>query len=93
MRKKLLSLVLAAAMVFGMTGCDSAISSESKSDSGDKSDTIKVGVLLSTTGDFSISETPMKNCAQMAIDEINEKGGIRFRPFNGSRESTGTYIK
>ena len=76
MRKKLLSLVLAAAMVFGMTGCDSAISSESKSDSGDKSDTIKVGVLLSTTGDFSISETPMKNCAQMAIDEINEKGGI-----------------
>lgn len=76
MRKKVLSLVLAAAMVFGMTGCDSAISSESKSDSGDKSDTIKVGVLLSTTGDFSISETPMKNCAQMAIDEINEKGGI-----------------
>lgn len=76
MRKKLLSLVLAAAMVFGMTGCDSAISSESKSDAGDKSDTIKVGVLLSTTGDFSISETPMKNCAQMAIDEINEKGGI-----------------
>ena len=55
MRKKVLSLVLAAAMVFGMTGCDSAISSESKSDSGDKSDTIKVGVLLSTTCDFSIS--------------------------------------
>ena len=42
MRKKVLSLVLAAAMVFGMTGCDSAISSESKSDSGDKSDTIKL---------------------------------------------------
>lgn len=58
-----------------------------KSDSGDKSDTIKVGVLLSTTGDFSISETPMKNCAQMAIDEINEKGGI-----NGKRLRQSTAI-
>lgn len=39
-------------------------------------DTIKIGVLLSTTGNFSISETPMKNCAEMAINEINEAGGI-----------------
>lgn len=39
-------------------------------------DTIKIGVLLSTTGNFSISETPMLNAAKMAIDEINAAGGI-----------------
>lgn len=37
---------------------------------------IKIGVLLSTTGNFSISETPMRNSAEMAINEINEAGGI-----------------
>ena len=39
-------------------------------------ESIKIGILLSTSGDFSISETPMRNAAEMAINEINEAGGI-----------------
>ena len=35
MKKKILSLVLAAAMVFGVTGCESAINSEKKTGSSD----------------------------------------------------------
>lgn len=41
------------------------------------SNVIKIGVLYSTTGNFSISETPMLNAAKMAIDEINAAGGIK----------------
>lgn len=54
---------------------DSSESTESE-ESTESTETIKIGVLLSTTGDFSISETPMVNAAKMAIDEINEAGGI-----------------
>lgn len=39
-------------------------------------DTIKIGVLYSTTGSFSLSETPMYNATKLAIDEINANGGI-----------------
>ena len=38
---------------------------------------IKIGVLYSTTGPFSISEKPMLNAAKLAIDEINAAGGIK----------------
>ena len=37
---------------------------------------IRIGVLFSTTGAFSISESPMLYAAKMAIDEINASGGI-----------------
>lgn len=69
LKKKLFAVLMVSVLIFGMVGCGSK---------GDKSDskTIKVGVLLSTTGDFSISETPMKNSAEMAIKEINKNGGI-----------------
>lgn len=69
LKKKLSAFLMAAVLVLGLVGCGSK---------GDQSDskTIKVGVLLSTTGDFSISETPMKNSAEMAIKEINKNGGI-----------------
>lgn len=60
-------LLTAAALAFGVSGC-------SKTSSGK---TIKIGVLFSTTGNFSLSETPMHNAAKMAIDEINAAGGIK----------------
>jgi ABC-type branched-subunit amino acid transport system substrate-binding protein len=41
---------------------------------------LRIGVLCSTTGAFSISETAMLYAAKMAIDEINAAGGV-----NGSR--------
>jgi ABC-type branched-subunit amino acid transport system substrate-binding protein len=39
--------------------------------------TIKIGILYSTTGNFSLSETPMQNAAKMAVNEINAAGGIK----------------
>lgn len=47
---------------------------------GNRSQPIKVGVLFATTGTMAISETPVKNATLMAIDEINEQGGIMGRP-------------
>src|SRR5471032_1006015 len=39
-------------------------------------DTIKVGILHSLSGTMAISETPLKDMALMAIEEINAKGGV-----------------
>lgn len=67
--RKLIAIVTAIMMVGAVfTGCSKNSSSEK---------TIKIGVLYSTTGAFSISEKPMVNAAKMAIDEINAKGGIK----------------
>ena len=38
--------------------------------------TIKVGILHSLTGTMSISEKPVVDAVLLAIDEINEKGGV-----------------
>ena len=39
-------------------------------------DTIKVGIMHSLSGTMAISETPLKDVALMAIDDINAKGGV-----------------
>jgi len=39
--------------------------------------TVKVGVLHSQTGTMAISETSLRDAVLMAVDEINEKGGVR----------------
>jgi hypothetical protein len=39
-------------------------------------DTVKVGILHSLTGTMAISEVSVKDATMMAIDEINEKGGV-----------------
>ncbi len=39
-------------------------------------DTIKVGILHSLTGTMAISERPLVDALLMAIDEINESGGV-----------------
>src|SRR5699024_5969197 len=46
----------------------------SKGDSGE--DTVKVGILYSATGSMAISEGAVKDAEVLAIDEINEAGGI-----------------
>lgn len=38
--------------------------------------TVKVGVLHSLTGTMAISEITVANAAQLAVDEINAKGGV-----------------
>lgn len=68
-KKKYIALLTAIIMVGAIfTGCGKKSNNE---------ETIKIGVLYSTTGAFSISEKPMVNAAKMAIDEINAKGGIK----------------
>jgi len=73
--KKWLALCFVVAMAtLSLTGC----SSNSKgSDTASKEEGIKIGVLYSTTGPFSISEKPMLNAAKLAIEEINAAGGIK----------------
>ncbi|MHB0977059.1 MAG: urea ABC transporter substrate-binding protein [Candidatus Aquicultorales bacterium] len=69
----LLGLVLLSA------GCGSE-KKESKSEavpaSDGSTDTIKVGILHSLSGTMAISEVSLKDAELMAIDEINEKGGV-----------------
>jgi urea transport system substrate-binding protein len=41
---------------------------------------VKVGILHSLTGTMAISETSLRDAAQMAIEEINAAGGVLGRP-------------
>ena len=68
-------LMVAMAMVL-LTGCGKSEKAPAKAGADAAADGIKIGVLYSTTGPFSISEKPMLNAARMAIDEINAAGGI-----------------
>ncbi len=45
----------------------------------DKTGPIKVGILHSLSGTMAISETSLKDVALMAIEELNEKGGVMGR--------------
>lgn len=56
-----------------MAGCGGAGSQE------DSEDTVKVGILYSATGSMAISEGAVKDAEVLAIDEINEAGGILGR--------------
>ncbi|MDD6482099.1 MAG: transporter substrate-binding protein [Lachnospiraceae bacterium] len=67
--RKLVVLMLVAVLVTGMfAGCGKG--------GGKSSDTIKVGLVFSLTGGTAITEECMYNSAVLAIDEINEAGGI-----------------
>ena len=73
--KKAVSLFLALALtVTALTGCGG-----SKSDSGAKTsggEAFAIGGIGPTTGETSIYGLAVKNGAQIAVDEINEAGGI-----------------
>lgn len=69
---KVLSLLLAVCMmVMSFAGCGNA--------SEGASDTVKIGLVFSLTGGTAITEESMYNSAVLAIEEINEKGGINGR--------------
>ncbi|TWH46532.1 transporter substrate-binding domain-containing protein [Sporomusa sp. KB1] len=73
--KKWLALCFIVAMAaLSLTGCSN---SSKGSDAASKEEGIKIGVLYSTTGPFSISEKPMLNATKLAIEEINAAGGIK----------------
>lgn len=74
MLKKVASVALASALVLSMAACGS---SGGNSDGGSSdADTFKIGGIGPTTGDNAIYGTAVKNGIQLAVDEINEAGGI-----------------
>ena len=71
--KKLVSVVLALAMTVGcLAGCGGSSSEQSEK----KADACYIGGIGPTTGAAAIYGNAAKNGAQIAIDEINEAGGI-----------------
>ena len=74
--KKVLSLMLVAAMVLSMAACGSSNSGSSENGGDSSADTFKIGGIGPVTGGAAIYGVAVKNGAQIAIDEINEAGGI-----------------
>ena len=74
--KKVLSLMLVAAMVLSMAACGSSNSGSSENGGDSSADTFKIGGIGPLTGGAAIYGLAVKNGAQIAIDEINEAGGI-----------------
>ena len=71
--KKLVSVVLALAMTVGcLAGCGGSSSEQAEK----KADAFYIGGIGPTTGAAAIYGNAAKNGAQIAIDEINEAGGI-----------------
>lgn len=68
---KLVSVVVASAMVFSMAGCGST-----KEAASTNSDTFKIGGIGPTTGGAAIYGIAVQNAAQLAVDEINAAGGV-----------------
>jgi len=73
---KMLSLLLVIVMVVAVLyGCKKS-SSSSESEKEKSEETIKVGILHSLSGTMSISEVSLKDAELMAIEEINNNGGV-----------------
>lgn len=68
---RILSAVLASAMVVSMVGCGSE---QSGGTSG--GDTFKIGGIGPATGSYAAYGLGVKNATQLAIDEINAAGGV-----------------
>lgn len=66
MRKVVAIVLVVATMMFCFGGCAGK----------GKSDTIKIGLVFSLTGGTAITEECMYNSAVLAIEQINENGGI-----------------
>lgn len=67
---KLVSVIVASAMVMTMTACGSAQQASGSAD------TFKIGGIGPTTGDAAIYGMAVQNGAQVAVDEINAAGGV-----------------
>ncbi|MDD9371757.1 MAG: transporter substrate-binding protein, partial [Acidimicrobiales bacterium] len=72
-----LALVLAMALVASACGDDSEDADASAG--GDSDEPIKVGILHSLSGTMSISEVAVHDAELLAIQEINEDGGVLGR--------------
>ena len=76
--KKVLSFVLAAAMVFALAACSGSSAGNAGSGSGSEAAAFKFGASGPLTGDAAIYGKAVMNGAQIAVDEINAKGGVQI---------------
>lgn len=100
MKKKVMALLLTATMMISaLTGCtaadgitDTADTSSGKTESSSASDgdTIKLGVLFSSSGSTSTLEDVCANVVQMVVDEVNAEGGINGKQIETIREDYGS---
>ena len=70
--KRLMCAALAGVMVLSTAACGGG----SESGSSEGGDTVKVGLLHSLTGSMAISEVSVRDAEVLAIEEINEAGGV-----------------
>ena len=90
---KLLSLVLCLAMLFSLAACASKddTTTDTSSDTSDTADTtdttsdgektVRLGLIGPMTGDNANYGTSTRDGAQIAVDEINEAGGVNGYTF------------
>lgn len=72
--KQLPILLLGATALF--SSCNNSAGKTGGADSAATKETVKIGVLHSLSGTMAISEVSLKDAVQMAVDEINAKGGV-----------------
>lgn len=72
--KKITALLLALVLVVGLAGCTSAPASTGNTSN--EGEVIYIGMLASLTGGYATQGEYAKNSAQIAVDEINEAGGV-----------------
>ena len=79
--KKLMSAVLAMSMMFTLAACGGKTEDPAHGTNSDKTETTgtyKFGGLGPLTGEAAIYGNAVKNGAQIAVDEINAKGGTQI---------------
>lgn len=75
--KKFFALALAMVMALScLSACSKTGSDNGNNNSGDSSDTIKIGMLGPYTGDTAVYGLAVKNGAMLYIDSVNAAGGI-----------------
>lgn len=81
-RRRRLSQIsaVAAAVMLGATlsACGGSLGGGGGAGS-NSSGPIKIGMLLDQTGDLALAGKPMQKSAQMAVDDVNAKGGVLGR--------------
>ncbi|MBZ6379613.1 urea ABC transporter substrate-binding protein [Pacificimonas flava] len=70
------SAVWTAAALLAISACSGGEESETAAIS---EDAVKVGILQSLTGTMAISEITVKNATELAIEQINDNGGVLGR--------------
>lgn len=76
---KMTSIVMAAAMALTcLAGCGTANQGSTQGSSEKASAPIKIGGIGPITGAAAIYGQAVKNAAEMAVEEINAKGGLQF---------------